>query len=179
MRVRKLNRMKIMTKRNTKGFTLAELLIVVAIIAVLVAISVPIFTSQLKKARLAVDHAAIRDAYALVQVANNTESVVADGVTYTFAELRVQGKCTFLLSSDCNSLIKSQGNVTEFTKAYLQKEDGSGDREACDICLSIGQNIASEDMAYLHKKYVPIYMFYSDTDNMMHLGSGNYNPNGN
>ena len=35
-------------KRN-KGFTLAELLIVVAIIAVLVAISIPIFKNQLEK----------------------------------------------------------------------------------------------------------------------------------
>lgn len=41
--------------RKYKGFTLAELLIVVAIIAVLVAISIPIFTGQLEKARRAVD----------------------------------------------------------------------------------------------------------------------------
>ena len=34
--------------RQHQGFTLAELLIVVAIIAVLVAISIPIFTTQLK-----------------------------------------------------------------------------------------------------------------------------------
>lgn len=37
--------------KSTKGFTLAELLIVVAIIGVLVAISIPIFTSQLEKSR--------------------------------------------------------------------------------------------------------------------------------
>ena len=59
-------------KKRKAGFTLAELLIVVAIIAVLVAISIPIFTSQLKKARLAVDHSAMRDAYALAQIANRT-----------------------------------------------------------------------------------------------------------
>lgn len=51
-------------KENKKGFTLAELLIVVAIIAVLVAISIPIFTSQLEKSREAVDLANMRTAYA-------------------------------------------------------------------------------------------------------------------
>lgn len=51
-------------KKNKKGFTLAEMLIVVAIIAVLVAISIPIFTSQLEKSREATDLANIRAAYA-------------------------------------------------------------------------------------------------------------------
>lgn len=51
-------------KLNKKGFTLAELLVVVAIIGVLVAISIPIFTSQLEKANQATDAANIRAAYA-------------------------------------------------------------------------------------------------------------------
>lgn len=51
-------------RKNEKGFTLAELLIVVAIIGVLVAISIPIFTSQLEKSRDAVSIANIRAAYA-------------------------------------------------------------------------------------------------------------------
>lgn len=54
-------------KKNTKGFTLAELLIVVAIIAVLVAISIPVFTSQLHKARVAADWANVRAYYAELQ----------------------------------------------------------------------------------------------------------------
>ena len=51
-------------KLNKKGFTLAELLVVVAIIGVLVAISIPIFTSQLEKSREATDAANLRAAYA-------------------------------------------------------------------------------------------------------------------
>ena len=53
-------------QNKSKGFTLAELLIVVAIIAVLVAISIPIFSSQLEKSREATDLANIRSAYAEV-----------------------------------------------------------------------------------------------------------------
>ncbi len=51
-------------KKNKKGFTLAELLIVVAIIAVLVAIAIPVFTAQKDRANAAVDAANIRALYA-------------------------------------------------------------------------------------------------------------------
>ncbi|MDO4182867.1 MAG: prepilin-type N-terminal cleavage/methylation domain-containing protein [Coriobacteriia bacterium] len=69
--------------REDKGFTLAELLIVVAIIAVLVAIAIPIFTAQLEKARESTDAANIRDAYAEVMTAALTESDTAGNVTRT------------------------------------------------------------------------------------------------
>lgn len=49
---------------NKKGFTLMELLIVVAIIAILVAVSIPVFTSQLEKARETTDVANMRAAKA-------------------------------------------------------------------------------------------------------------------
>ena len=55
---------KIMNEND--GFTLAELLIVVAIIGVLVAISIPIFSSQLEKSREATDLANVRSAYAKI-----------------------------------------------------------------------------------------------------------------
>ena len=53
--------------RKNKGFTLAELLIVVAVISVLVAISIPIFSSQLHKAKVATDWANLRSYYAEIQ----------------------------------------------------------------------------------------------------------------
>lgn len=55
-----------MKKNNNKGFTLAELLIVVAIIAVLTAIAIPVFTTQLERSREATDMSNVRAAYAEV-----------------------------------------------------------------------------------------------------------------
>ena len=54
---------------KNKGFTLAELLIVVAIIAVLVAVAIPVFTAQPEKSREAVDISNIRGAKAAAAAA--------------------------------------------------------------------------------------------------------------
>ena len=53
--------------KKKKGFTLAELLVVVAIIGVLVAVSIPIFTQQLHKAEVATDWANVRAYYSEIQ----------------------------------------------------------------------------------------------------------------
>ena len=69
--------------REKKGFTLAELLIVVAIIAVLVAIAIPIFTTQLEKAREGTDQANIRSAYAEVMAAALTDTAATHDTSLT------------------------------------------------------------------------------------------------
>lgn len=61
-------------KQNDKGFTLMELLIVIAIISVLVAIAIPMFSSQLEKGREVTDLANVRAAYAQV----STEAMLGD-----------------------------------------------------------------------------------------------------
>lgn len=53
-------------KRN-RGFTLMEMLIVVAIIAVLAAIAIPVFSGSLHKAKVAADMANVRAYYAELQ----------------------------------------------------------------------------------------------------------------
>lgn len=94
--------------KSVKGFTLAELLIVVAIIAVLVAIGIPIFTSQLEKSREAVDLSDVRSAYAEVMMA------------------AITGDTTAIYTKDANQTIYKQAeNVYSITvKPLKQKQDG-------------------------------------------------------
>ena len=54
--------------KSKKGFTLMEMLIVVAIIVILLAIAIPSFNGSLRKARLAADEANVRSYYAEVMV---------------------------------------------------------------------------------------------------------------
>jgi len=67
-------------KLNRKGFTLMEMLIVIAIVAVLISVAVPVLSSQLERSREAVDLANVRSAYAQV----STEALLGNtGVTVT------------------------------------------------------------------------------------------------
>ena len=69
--------------KNTKGFTLMEMLIVVAIIAILIAIAIPTFNSSLNKAKVATDEANIRSGYASVMVEVLTSDKDITSATYT------------------------------------------------------------------------------------------------
>lgn len=110
-------------RRNKKGFTLAELLIVVAIIGVLVAISIPIFTSQLEKAREATDEANIRSLYAECSAAVLTGS-----------------------SDDSNVTVNkdASGEVTNATATYTMTQKVSGLSSGTSITIG-GVTIASND----------------------------------
>ena len=54
---------KLLDKKNRKGFTMIEMLIVVAIIAILIAIAIPMYFGLLEKTRETADLANIRAAY--------------------------------------------------------------------------------------------------------------------
>lgn len=94
--------------KNSKGFTLMEMLIVVAIIAILVAIAIPTFTSSLEKAREAADLANIRSAYAEAMVKYLDGSLTAEGVT---SEKLTQTKEGWETSTSVPSYLTAVGSM--------------------------------------------------------------------
>ena len=97
---------KKINRENKKGFTLAELLIVVAIIGVLVAVSIPIFTQQLEKSREATDISDARAYYAEIATAlvagdlNDTKTTIHVGDNYTATGAFTDGVVTSVTVAD-------------------------------------------------------------------------------
>ena len=120
---------------SKKGFTLAELLIVVAIIAVLVAIAIPVFNGAVEKAGVSTDAANIRAAYASLQIAQidtaGAVDITTDDAALTFVAqsnatvsgktLSISGKtvnlpCNVTLSSG-TALVKGTTYTASMTTA--------------------------------------------------------------
>ena len=97
-------------RSSKKGFTLAELLIVVAIIGVLVGISIPIFSAQLEKSREATDIANLRAAKAAAVSLYLTGDGKEDYVTWTDANDASKGFTAYYDAND-GKLVKTAPSV--------------------------------------------------------------------
>lgn len=102
------------------GFTLIEMLIVVAIIAILIAVSIPLVSTSLEKARKATDAANERSAKAavLIQYIENGKAATyyydaANGVVQeNKAGIAKYGKCTKHKGGIVKAEIDDKGEVT-------------------------------------------------------------------
>ena len=114
-------------RKSEKGFTLAELLIVVAIIGVLVAISIPIFTSQIEKANQAADAANIRAAYAecaadaLTDTTSNASVAVSTDATMKSSKWDKMGSDFTIANVKPSSIKKTKGSKV---KVSVNKSTG-------------------------------------------------------
>lgn len=116
-----------MLKRNNrKGFTLAELLIVVAIIAVLVAIAVPLFVGALNNAEQRVGDANVRAVRGLA-----VEELLLNhgGDEHTYETAKSSGSTTTYVFEGpwlATAKVNMNGQVTELHVKVGSAFDGTG-----------------------------------------------------
>ena len=118
---------KMMRKmRERNGFTLAELLIVVAIIGVLVAVAIPVFTAQLEKSRCAVDIANLRSSYAEAMASALADQTNGVGASYKARHTDESAFASAVASADLTkSLADKATNITK-TKTIMVTVDSNG-----------------------------------------------------
>ena len=104
-------------KMNKKGFTLIEMLIVIAIIAILVAIVVPAVSNSTLKAKAAADAANLRSVQAEAQIGvlNANLELPASGTTVdvkSYAPSAANSKCKTNSGWQLSLTLDSTGTVT-------------------------------------------------------------------
>ena len=100
---------------NKKGFTLIEMLVVIAIIAVLVAIIIPTISSATTKAAAATDAANMRSLKALI-----TTSYLSDGVGEDKNIVEIKADKTVVIKADLYPAMK---DFTSSDKVAVPKGD--------------------------------------------------------
>ena len=105
--------------RNKKGFTLVEMLIVVAIIAILIAVSIPVVAGALEKTRDAADQANERAAKGAAMVVYLSGLTGDDGNDVTFTGTKYAPGMAFTAKYDAvnGHLVKADAtDVTAYGK---------------------------------------------------------------
>jgi len=115
-----------LTKRNQEGFTLIELMIVIAIIGILAAIAIPNFISYRRRAYNSAANADIKNLYTSAQAyfTDHPSSApdLPDLVTYGF---RQTSDVTVVVTSGTQSTFGATTTHTSGDKTYTVAPDGA------------------------------------------------------
>lgn len=153
--------------RRNKGFKLAELLIIVAIIAILVGISIPIFTSQLEKSRRAVDKANARNIEAVLGVAANSNEI-------EFTNKYVEGSSS---KYACIAVIVGKDKVKYYVSGNIKINGidfNSGDHDYSRLKKLLDKNNILDYRVKSNDGW-NFYAVFLYSDGTMKIGSGNDN----
>ena len=137
-----------MKKMNNKGFSLVELIIVIAIMAILIAVLAPQYLRYVEKSRLQADNSAIGEVANAVKVAVANDAIaseIAGGESYTFSS--TAGVVTFgtapsLLNAELSNVIGS--NVQMKSNTYK-----NGTMPSLTITINAAHNIEVSGTSYV------------------------------
>lgn len=124
--------MKVLIKKvreNKKGFTLAELLVVVAIVGILVAISIPVFTAQLSKARKATNQRAAKAAAVAEYLTDDKDTFAKATYDYdisTGVATKLGENATKAASYEVENMDAAVSSKNKYEKISVEIEPTSG-----------------------------------------------------
>lgn len=172
-----------LSKLNKSGFTLAELLVVVAIIGILVAVSIPIFTAQRRKAIIAANKANIRAARAAVVAALYDDISKLDmttikndtDVSYFVYDVKSGAIETGASGKGFNNATYTYDGKTQNFNAWGRYFSDQAKTKVCDkIIIYVGN---AKDMTERNSAMIQTAPYYTDADEIGYKGS-NSNPFG-
>lgn len=145
-------------RKNTKGFTLMEMLIVIAIIAIIAAIAIPVYSTQLNNARLATDAANLRTAESLA-VSDMMLNVNSRGASTSLTP-------TIAATPDATAAEKTVANATAYY--FKTASQGSGLEIAFDE--ETGGLADSGDFASSYNEALTIVVFVDADGRVVEAG---------
>ncbi len=118
-------------KMNNKGFSLVELIIVIAIMAVLMVVLAPQLLKYVEKTRLQKDNSAISEITNAIEIACADEKVLnaipTGGMTFTFEGAAGANKvCTFTDADALNKELKETIGTSVTTSSTTYKNAAAG-----------------------------------------------------
>ena len=123
--------------QNKKGFTLAELLIVMAIILILAAIAIPNFTKQLESSRETADINAIRAAYSEAMTEHMLNKTAAPQIDVVITQTKTGWNYTTQAITDlpftCNYATTADGAPTAAVKLTFTFNDAATGKGHCTV----------------------------------------------